>query len=375
MPASNYIKDSVLSDSYTTMMGVYNQGEIIPEFNTVFSDKYKDSENYTNSSGDEVMLSTVASFRGIAKDTARDDTGKHELLPGFVDKIYKLPNHNQESIITADMLQKRLVGHNPFLSNGKSPHTMSDALTYFLSLYMKKHVSQIFGVLEYMALQAIVTGKLTFENNQDIDFGLAPSRNKIISPTWNNATADPIADLDNMMRLIEEESGEKDFEIWIGREAFTAFINNEKVREYYKVFGSGFSNPIFPNTNRDSANTQRLPSIVGPSGLTMEVHCYQEFYDSLVDGNKTANNFFPTDKALILGKNAPLYKAKGFPSVMAQPINTSFGSIEVPMFIANGGSIVQTILPLEDKGIMLRTRSCQAPIVTSTDRIGVLTVV
>ncbi len=365
--------ENALDNAIKVIGGVYDQNKLYPKVRTVFTNKFKDNDDYYNPAGDQVVFHTVAAHRGKATDTARDSLASGKLPTGFTEKLVTLPNHNREDIISADMLQKRMAGSLPFIRGGGS-HSMSNALAHCIQKVSQQHLNEIAASMEYMSIQALLTGQLTFENNEDIDFGLPDEQNIIPTVAWSDAAGDPMDDIDKMMTLLELNSAEVEFDVYMGSKALVSFMNNEKVSAYYQKYAQGYTNPIFNGTGRDSNNTQRLPSISTPSGFTLNIHTYHEFYDTIVSNKKVSYRFFDEDKVLILGKSAGLSKARGVPSVMPSSVSTMFGTSHNNVLVANGGSIIQTILPAEDTGIKIRTRSCQAPVVLSCDKIGVLTV-
>lgn len=367
------VTENALGDAYKILGGVYSQKNLYPNFNTYFTNKFQDSEDLFNSKGDTVEIQTEATFRGIAEDTARDELSGSALPVGFTEKTYKLPNHNREDTITSDMLQKRMVGDTPFLNVG-GHKTMAEALTFHMRQTSQRHINEIAGSMEFMAIQALLTGKLIFKKNVDMDFGLPAKQNTMPSTTWDNASSDPITDIDEMFLKLEDNSGEEDYEVYLGQFAFNLFINNPKVKDYFQTHLKGFQMPIFDNMGRSSNGNQRLPTISLPSGLSLSIRKYNQSYNEVKENVKCTHRFFDANKVLILGNSTGLLKARGVPSVLPSPVLTKFGASDSDTLVINGGAIVQTILPAEDTGIKIRTRSCQAPIIASCDKIGVLTI-
>ena len=361
---------NVWNDVFTQLGYIYQQGIIRAGVKTHFSEKFIPSDNTYNESGDKIMVSTQLSSKPIARDTARGDYGRGNDLGSFTDINFTLPNFNMNTKISASELEKRHVGQNPFI-----PVSKSEQYARVLLKKSKQDIDSIHRAFEKMSIDALINGKVVFENNKPLDFGVYPSHKMTPASLWDNASSDPIADLDAIHQVLMYDGGDQEYITYMGQKALTAFLYNSKVQNYIQKFSKGFVSSIveIPNTSNDGVGYYE--AIPLPSGLRLNIRTYNEFYDTFDEkGNRTSSTrMFPDNCVLIMGQNTPLVRGLGVPEILPEELRVSNTVSQV--LSINGGSIMQFVSFDDVKSLSLLTLSCQAPIIPSMDRIATIAAV
>ena len=346
------------STAFTMLGEVYRQEEAAKRkkrVNTHFADKFIEKREYTNVNGNKVNVGTKLIIRDMS------DYSERHAIPNALKPIsettetIELPSIVERTLITTDMLAQKSA-NQPY---GVVLSQRRVFLAVFQELFARM-IDRIDRRRELSAIQALT--KMQIEDNSSnkiIEYSKIPTH--IMTPThlWSDlAQSDPIADLEKICDIVYQDGTSNSFDIYMGKTAFTYFMNNEKVQKTLKIIDRGEVAPIVELENPNTIGVYSWKSFALRNGNTAHIKQYNEIYDNFnTDGKKTNSvSFFPDKEVLIIAKDAPLWQARGSTVVMDPSLN-------------NGKYLRQKIngydvtLEGSQEGLELIVRYCGLPII------------
>lgn len=147
------------------------------------------------------------------------------------------PLGEEEDTITADQLNKRVAGEDPYAAQPKQ-----DRLTVLASNNHSEHIRRFVRLFELLAAQAIITGKMDAilgTANVDLQYDFRRNAENIFSPAiaWDQATATIMADIDEGCDVVRKNGkvtpdmaivGGGTMEAMIDNDAFQAKADNRR---------------------------------------------------------------------------------------------------------------------------------------------------
>lgn len=179
-----------------------------------------------------VDLDIYKGKRRTAAYVKRVQEGNHVEKIGYETKTFAPPVLKPKKVITASDLQKRMPGQ--FIYDNAS------SLTPAVEQYIAREIAELNGMIErneeWQAKQALFDGAITFyDENQNliltIDFGRDSALVQTITTKWDNTAADPLRDLREYRRLIQQKSGFAGRRVLMGADAADEFLANEAVQK------------------------------------------------------------------------------------------------------------------------------------------------
>lgn len=139
--------------------------------------------------------------------------------------------------------------------------------------------------LELQCSQILQSGKVSLENEKgekvyELDFGMKTSHKPFAATSWKDTGADPLADLAALCDAINDDGKATPSIAIFGREAWDAFIANEKVKEQIKRDGLGLGalNPAtsgdYPLLNKGG----RYMGYIDCGTYRLALWCYNDSY-------------------------------------------------------------------------------------------------
>lgn len=213
------------------------------------------------------------------------------------------PLAEEEGDITADQLNRRVAGENPY-----SSITKLDRLRLLALNHHHEHMRRITRLFEYLSAQSVLTGKMpsilgTTNNDLIYDFRRNAAHTITVGIKWDaGATAVIMADIDGGCEKIRANGHANPDMIVIGSSAVDAMINDTTIQTQadnrrFELIEVSTNNPVPPNFKRfvDAGLTPR-GRLRTPKGYTLWIFTYSDVYTNSAG---TATPYMPVDEALI----------------------------------------------------------------------------
>ena len=170
----------------------------------------------------------IAKFRDRGVDSyISGSTQKTTKAARYTSKAVPFPLIEEKGNLTASQFRERIAGENPYAAY--SPARRARELAFDQHRF---HLGNIFRKVEALAASAVLTGSHAFNEAGDVvDFGRDSNLTAAASSVWTTAAYDPITnDLEPMMNQLHLLHTKATYCI-MGREAWTAFYNNDVIKD------------------------------------------------------------------------------------------------------------------------------------------------
>lgn len=264
----------------------------IPPVRTFFLDTFfKNRETFPTKSID---VDFVKGGRELAPFVHPRIGGKTMANEGYQTKTYTPPLVAPNTITTADDLENRSAGENPY--SGKKP---AERAVEKAARDLKKLKDMTIRRYEWMAATSIFTGQIPIIGeglNEVIDFDFSNTE-KIVTDAlkWSSPTADPLADLERWHETVQKNGFVNCNICVMARDVANAFIKHPNVKDVLDIKGYDLA-VIKPRL---------LPNGVTYIGtyhkLGLDIYQYNEWYlDNWTDPTAPEDKPLVPDGALAL---------------------------------------------------------------------------
>lgn len=181
--------------------------------------------------GDRVEFDKVKNKRLIAIGQNRPAATTENGSDTYQNVAYTPPVYKEARPYTVDNYSKRIAGNTVYTQMEKT--AMIKAKTASDVALLTDKITRAKLVQASYLLQ---TGSIPFatsslaKNTADIDFEAPSAHFSTVSVKWDNASADPIGDIETQSQLIKKESGSEVEDIIYGSSAWQYFISNTDVQ-------------------------------------------------------------------------------------------------------------------------------------------------
>lgn len=237
-------------------------------------------ENYYNAA--EVEIDIVRSEEDVSIVVQDLSTGYRMNSDDlYTNKRFKPPIHKEGIALNSHDLLNRMPGEHPF----KDPVFRGNIITRMFS-GMRKVERKIRNAIELQASQVLQTGKITLTDIDGnplyvLDYKPKVSHFPTAGVDWDQAGADPLADIENLCVQIRKDSKRTADEITFGSAAWTHFIRNETVQKFMDLRRVDVGS-ITPMSRRGDGAIYRGTLEVGNNKLDM--FTYDGWYKDPTDG-------------------------------------------------------------------------------------------
>jgi len=275
-------------------------------------------------------------------------------------KSFKLPLIHEKTPLTADQLNKRVPGINPY-----APYGQAQALAYHSTLAVREMVGKVQRTIEHYASEALLSGTITLSGTESIDFHKKTAHSVTPGTKWDNS-GDPITDIRSLADTIYQNGKMKPNVAIFGSAAWNAFINNATVQSY---MDTRFIEPgrIAPGEVVDGMH---FWGRLGIGQHTIDLYIYDGFYEA-DDG--TATEFMTTDGVILANRQARMVKVFGAVEVLPEYIDSYMENVGVQV----GGLIADRYVPYlysdgERQSRVVGVQSAPLPVPVAIDTMGAL---
>jgi hypothetical protein len=320
--------------------------------------------------------------------TGKKDTQEAEWTS--VTRVY--PLIEEEGPISANKINKRIPGENPYQSMDKL-----DRMRYHARTIHLEHIRRIARLNERLCSASARTGEHvailgTVDTDLIYDFQRSTANTVTPTNTWNSGSQDILGDIDGMCEQIRKAGKVMPDVMVLGEDAMDAFIKDTTVaaqadNRRFELIEVSTNNPVPPIYNR-YVESGFIPRgrLRTPAGFVLWMFTYLDSYET--DGG-TDTKYMPVDEVLIFSSRAradryfgPSERLPLTPDVI-QMYQTYFGFspmvTPMPPNIKNMSAILNPAQFYCDaytnenrKGLTVRTQSAPIFATTATDGFGLL---
>ena len=343
------------------MTSLYDEKMQSGQVNTFLLNLFgKNPQELIISETEKVNTDVIRDNRLVAVDVLRGGgEGNKNVVGKYTAHEYAAPLYWEESPITANMLNKRLPGVDPYQETGRM-----EALAYWASRAQVDNTNKILRAMEKMAAEALQSGSITLSNEDSLDFGKKSEHTITPSTKWDNS-GDPIGDLETLADILHQDGKMKPNTLIFGASAWDAFINNSNVQTYLdnRRIEPGM---LAPGETIEGAKTWGAFDV---GQYRFVVYIYNDFYDS----SGTATPYVTTDSVIMMNSMARLTKAFCAVEVLPQFENDyrEQGMPSLPQF--QPGEFIPFVYEMPPSSLMAGVQSAPLVIPTAIDTIGTLT--
>jgi hypothetical protein len=301
------------------------------------------------------------------------------------------PLIEEEGDISANALNYRVTGEKPYSNMSKLDRLRVRAL----NMHLEK-VRRIIRLFEYLCWQSLLVGTMpaifgTTNTNYIYDFYRLAGHIITVATAWNQASADPLGDIDDGCELIRQNGHVNPDMLILGGLAMDAFIKDATViaqadNRRFELIEVSTDNPVPSKYSRwvNSGLTAR-GRLRTPKGYTLWLFTYVDTYEN---SSGTAVKYLPDDQALLASSNARCDRYFGPSEVLpmrpsrAMWYNEMFGfnpeAAPMPPNVKGGSDIINPNMfyfdaysAANEKAVTVRSQS--APIFATTLTDGFVT--
>jgi hypothetical protein len=304
----------------------------------------------------------------------------------------KFPLSNEEGNISAEQLENKLAGDNPYVVRSKR-EKMRHLAVKFCHENIRRHVR----LFEVLASQSILEGKMdsilgTTNTNLQYDF----RRNALLIHTvgtgWNQVGADIMGDIDGRCDKIRELGHVTPDFIGIGGQAMDSLIKDSQMQAQadnrrYELIEVGLNNPVPQNfSHLIAAGWRARGRLRTPKGYELWMFTYLDGY---TNDAGVFTKYLPEDQAIIayvgarcdryFGPSNLLPNIPQKEAIMQEFFGFTSDSAPMPMNIKSPGGVIipemfYTDMYANDQWEKLTVRTRCAPIfaTTQTDAFATL---
>lgn len=262
-----------------TLIGVQNRQQIDPLF---FLKYFPDEITFTT---EKIAFDEISADRYVlAPFVAPHVEGRVMAKDGFDTKSFKPAYVKPKHDIDINQQFKRRAGETPLLGT-LTPQQRYDAT---IAENFRLEREMIERRINWMCAQALVNGAVVVEGEDyprvTIDFGRDSDLTEVLagSARWGESGANPLADLNEKMRLARRLSGGRITDIIMGETAYDRFYANADVKALlstqFRIGGTAADASILGIGDNDKDAELKARLIGGQSAASVNIWTYAGFY-------------------------------------------------------------------------------------------------
>jgi hypothetical protein len=230
----------------------------------------------------------------------------------------RFPLSEEEGTISADQLEFRKAGENPYQAASRMARMRALASEHHM-----EHINRHVRLFEFLASESILKGTMpsiigTTDADLIYDFKRKATHTVTVGTAWD-ASGDPLGDIDGACDLIRLDSFMSPDFILIGTGGFDAFIKDTTTQTFadnrrYELIEVSTNNPVPAKYNKfvESGMTAR-GRLRTPAGYTLWMFTYLSHY---VNSAGSDTEYMPEDWALVGSTEARCDRYFGPPEVL-----------------------------------------------------------
>lgn len=285
-----------------TLIGVQNRQQIDPLF---FLQFFPEEITFTT---EKVMFDEISEDRYIlAPFVAPHVEGRVMERGGFDTRSFKPAYVKPKHDIDINQQFKRRAGEQPVVGT-LTPQQRYDAT---IAENFRVEREMIERRINWMCAQALVNGAVVVEGEDyprvTIDFNRNAGLSEVLSGTarWGESAADPLADLNEKMRLSRRLSGGRITDIIMGDEAYDRFYKNVDVKALldtnYRIGGTSADAAILGMADTDKEAEMKAVLSGGQSANRVRIWTYAGYFHSRDPETKAITEGFYIDPNAVVG--------------------------------------------------------------------------
>jgi hypothetical protein len=336
----------------------------------------------------DIMRANRRTAALIPRGTISEPLGGHSDMATqrFSSFSRKYPLSQEQSNISADQIQNRLMGQNAY--SGK---TRVDALRELALECHYENIRRHVRLFERLAWTSLLTGKMPAilgTTNTDLIYDYRRNTNLTITPShgWGNAAGYPFTDLDLACDRIRQYGKTRAKGVFLGATAWQYFLQNAQVNALYlnrpfldqTRMGPGNNYPPWA-MKMEAAGAIILGKIKTPGGRDLVLLTYDATY---LNEAGTDTKYMPDDEAFVFDPEARTDRYFGPPDMLpmvpqrAQWYQETFGfnPMGAPQPVNIKGEVISPAMfyvdafPNENQTVVtLRTQAAPIFVPTQTD--------
>ncbi len=218
----------------------------------------------------------------IAVDVARQGEGNKNKISKATERLYSPPIYEEEY----DLKKNDLYRHNIMRAGNVANKAVNRAILEDAVKGVSENRNKIERSILKQQLQALQTGIIELKNGDNIDFNRKAASIVDLGAGnyWDQAGSDPIKDLEDGMTFLREQgrSASGDVNVIMRRDAFRAFITNQKVIDGADVRRINRVNIDAPNF--DGVTGMAFQGTIATVDFNIMLWTYNEFYTDPATG-------------------------------------------------------------------------------------------
>ncbi len=270
----------------------------------------------------------------LAVDIQRGTQGNMNTFSNYTEKLFQPPMFEEKFNFTELERYDVTFGRNNNPSVSDSFSMIREASQRLRTLRAK-----IERAITKQQAEALQTGIVTLKNGDNIDFKRKAASMPVLTGTdvWTNSASNPFADLENGCKFLRQEglSAGSTVNALFGREAFSAFMSNEKVKAEGDIRRIERVTLGFPQLN--SITGLAFHGQISCFDFIVNIWTYNEFYE-LDNGTKV--NYLDNKNVVMIAED---FEARtsyaGVPAIMRDRNNAEYpefiSQVEAEFYVNN----------------------------------------
>jgi len=270
----------------------------------------------------------------IAVDVQRNTDPNHNKFSTSAEKLFVPPFYNESWDFTSAQRYDVTFGARTNPSSPDALNMLNEATRRLSTLKAK-----IMRAIELQRAQALQTGIVQLVNGDNIDYKrkVASVGSVLAAGNWTASTGKPLDDIATGCDFLREEglSASGTVSMILGKDAFSAFMNNDQVKEkadFRRISRLEIGMPQFNDLTGLVFHGQ-----IGTADYTVNIWTYNEFYE-LDNGTKT--RYIDVDNMILIPEDFKAVTAHaGIPAIMRDKGNAEYPEwitpIEAEFYINN----------------------------------------
>ena len=201
----------------------------------------------------------------------------------------KIPSIALKARLTPSDLLRRPVGMSQYAGLQNEAEEINKQIKYLTEM--------VYRAVELQASQALQTGVITLTGNgisNTVTFGRDAALTYTIGTTkWDQATGNPLQDLETICKLILAKSGMLPDKVVMGSDALAAFMGNPIVAAQFNMFNANYG--MLAPEKLDADGAAYLGKVMIP-GFHLDVYSYPLGY---LDSTNTYQPFVAAKKVIV----------------------------------------------------------------------------
>jgi hypothetical protein len=316
-------------------------------------------------------------------------TQKNMRTPRWTSQSRKYPLSEEEGDISADELNFRVAGENPYAGIDRAARLRILALDIFT-----EGVRRSVRMMERLAAISMLTGKMpaifdTTNSDLEYDFKRRATHNISVSNPWDGGSADIQGDLTLACDRIRADGHVMPDSVFLGKDAVAALINDADMQakadnRRYELIQVSTNNPVPEKFNR-FVESGWIPRgrLRLDSGYELWMFTYLDVYTDEADAPQF---YMPVDEAIVTSVNSRFDRYFGPPELLpptsakramySELFGFDASMPNIPINIKGSGSIIMpemfygdAYLRPDGKGVTVREQCAPIFATTMTDAI------